>query len=68
MVSRKNPSISLQTKLKITKNYKQSYLELEISIIQSKKVNYIVLLARKKKKINKRDQERSSQVLNLSIR
>lgn len=67
MVSRKNPSISLQTKLKITKNYKQSYLELEISIIQSKKVNYIVL-ARKKKKINKRDQERSSQVLNLSIR
>lgn len=67
MVSRKNPSISLQTKLKIRKNYKQSYLELEISIIQSKKVNYIVLLARKKK-INKRDQERSSQVLNLSIR
>lgn len=53
MVSRKNPSISLQTKLKITKNYKQSYLELEISIIQSKKVNYIVLLARKKKKKNK---------------
>lgn len=68
MVSRKNPSISLQTKLKITKNYKQSYLELEISIVQSKKVNYIVLLARKKKKKNKRDQERSSQVLNLSIR
>lgn len=53
MVSRKNPSISLQTKLKIRKNYKQSYLELEISIIQSKKVNYIVLLARKKKKKNK---------------
>lgn len=51
----------------------QSYLELEISIVQSKKVNYNrypVLLARKKKKgkRNKRDQEKSSQVLNLSIR
>lgn len=34
-------------------NIEQSYLELEISIVQSKKVNYnryLVLLARKKKK------------------